>query len=446
MFVTTLVLQNFRNYENLALALSPTLNIFLGPNAQGKTNLLEAIYYASLTHSHRTRRDGDLIRFGQPAGCIQLAFSRAGVKNRIDIRLPRAGRRKIALNGQAARPRELIGCLTTVLFSPEDLFLIKGAPQGRRRFLDSELSQASPAYYHELLTYNHLLQQRNALLKRIRENHAPESLLDPWDPQLAASAAKIARKRQAAVQKLDALARRVQQSITSAGTGASETLTLAYEFHGADEAPALASFVSARATDDPAAAGRNVGWNVATNNVGKNNVGTNDVGTNNVGWNVATNDVGTNVVTNADASRVTASRTPDVTSALELWYNKRLEARRSLDILRGATSVGPHRDDLALTVDGVDLRAYGSQGQQRTGALALKLSELAFLKSETGEAPVLLLDDVMSELDADRRQALLAYLDREHIQTIITATDAAYFPKEDFGTVFYVKGGKVERG
>ena len=401
MQVTALHLQNFRNYADLTLALSPSLNIFLGPNAQGKTNLLEAVYYASLTHSHRTRQDHDLIRFQQPAALLQLAFSRAGVPSRLDIQIPAQGRRKILLNGQPVRPRELIGTLNTVLFSPEDLALIKGAPAGRRRFLDRELSQASPAYYHELLTYNHLLQQRNTLLKEIKEHRASPHLLDPWDPQLAASAAKIAAKRQDAVQKLQTLANTMQQSIS----GDAETLALAYEFHGAEETPTLAS--------------------------------------------VAAENERTCLEAPADTMNATEAVNPavsaasDVTRDLELWYNKRLEARRSLDILRGVTSVGPHRDDLALTVNGIDLRAYGSQGQQRTGALALKLAELEFLHEETGEYPILLLDDVMSELDAGRRRALLAFLAREKIQTIITATDAAYFPKERFGTMFHVKDGTI---
>jgi len=405
MQVTTLHLQNFRNYAELTLALSPSLNIFLGPNAQGKTNLLEAVYYASLTHSHRTRQDHDLIRFQQPAALLQLAFSRAGVGSRLDITIPAQGRRKILLNGQPVRPRELIGTLNTVLFSPEDLALIKGAPAGRRRFLDRELSQASPAYYHELLTYNHLLQQRNTLLKEIREHRASPHLLDPWDPQLAASAAKIAARRQDAVQKLQALANTMQQSIS----GDAETLALAYEFHGAEETPTLASMV-------------------ATENERTRSTAQADT---------------TPAMNATEAVDPAVSGAPNVTRTLELWYNKRLEARRSLDILRGVTSVGPHRDDLALTVNGIDLRAYGSQGQQRTGALALKLAELEFLHAETGEYPILLLDDVMSELDAGRRRALLAFLAREQIQTIITATDAAYFPKERFGTMFHVKNGII---
>lgn len=363
MFVRGITLKHYRNYGELSLAFDPNLNVFLGANAQGKTNIIEAVYYASLGRSHRTHQDNDLIQWEAPAASLRLAYERLGVENTLEIAFVRGKRRKITQNGQTIRPKELVGGLNTVFFSPEDLFLIKGAPAGRRHFLDAEISQASPSYYHELLQYNHIVQQRNGLLKRIRERRAPASMLDIWDAQLAASAAKLVAKRLEAVRKLHMLANLMQRKIS----GSKENLSLTYEIHGLEE----------------------------------------------------------------------------VTENLETWYNKKLEERHELDILRGVTSIGPHRDDLAIAVNGIDLRAYGSQGQQRTGALALKLAELEFLRSETGEYPILLLDDVMSELDASRREALLAFLQREHIQTIITATDAAYFPREDFGTVYHVENGDV---
>ena len=410
MQVTALHLKNFRNYAELTLALSSGINIFLGANAQGKTNILEAICYASLGRSHRTHQDSDLIRFSEPAGILQLAFSRRDVPNRIDIELPRKGRRKLLLNGQSIRPKDLVGSLNTVLFSPEDLFLIKGAPAGRRHFLDSEISQASPAYYHELLTYNRLLQQRNTLLKRIREHHATPALLASWDPQLAASAAKITKKRQEAIKKLHMLANLMQRKIS----GSKENLSLTYEIHGLERNDSI--FERQRETIR----------NPLSRSVDS------------VGSPLPPDTKKTSTIEQPPTSN-------QVTSPLESWYNKRLEERHELDILRGVTSVGPHRDDLAMAVNGIDLRAYGSQGQQRTGALALKLAELEFLRSETGEYPILLLDDVMSELDASRREALLAFLQREHIQTIITATDAAYFPRNDFGTVYHVENGNVTK-
>jgi len=422
MQVTNLRLKNFRNYADLTLALSSGINIFLGANAQGKTNILEAICYASLGRSHRTHQDSDLIRFSEPAGILQLAFSRRDVPNRIDIELPRKGRRKLLLNGQSIRPKDLVGSLNTVLFSPEDLFLIKGAPAGRRHFLDSEISQASPAYYHELLTYNRLLQQRNTLLKRIREHHAASALLAPWDPQLAASAAKITKKRQEAVKKLHMLANLMQRKISNS----KENLSLTYEIHGLENNESQSLLSDERHDRNGTVFESQRGFI----------------------RNPLSRSVDSVEAPLAPATKETSipAQTPpsnQVTSPLESWYNKKLEARRDLDILRGVTSVGPHRDDLAMAVNGIDLRAYGSQGQQRTGALALKLAELEFLRSETGEYPILLLDDVMSELDASRREALLAFLQREHIQTVITATDAAYFPRDDFGTVYHVENGDV---
>ncbi len=424
MQVTNLRLKNFRNYADLTLALSSGINIFLGANAQGKTNILEAICYASLGRSHRTHQDSDLIRFSEPAGILQLAFSRRDVPNRIDIELPRKGRRKLLLNGQSIRPKDLVGSLNTVLFSPEDLFLIKGAPAGRRHFLDSEISQASPAYYHELLTYNRLLQQRNTLLKRIREHHAASALLAPWDPQLAASAAKITKKRQEAVKKLHMLANLMQRKISNS----KENLSLTYEIHGLENNESQSLLSDERHDRNGTVFESQRGFI----------------------RNPLSRSVDSVEAPLAPATKETSipAQTPpsnQVTSPLESWYNKKLEARRDLDILRGVTSIGPHRDDLAMAVNGIDLRAYGSQGQQRTGALALKLAELEFLRSETGEYPILLLDDVMSELDASRREALLAFLQREHIQTVITATDAAYFPRDDFGTVYHVENGNVTK-
>ena len=370
MLVHAIALKNYRNYENLTLSLDEGINIFLGANAQGKTNLLEAICYASLGRSHRTHQDGDLIRFGQEAGSLQLAFSRFAAKSRLEFLFARGRRRKISLNGEPIRLKELVGTLNTVLFSPEDLFIIKGAPAERRRFLDGEISQASPAYYHELATYQRLVAQRNALLKRIRERRAAPAALAPWEPQLAASAARVTAKRLEVVRKLGMLANLMQRRIS-----------------GSQENLALSLVIDSSGGEAP----------------------------------------------------------PTVTNALETWYNEKLQECRENDIARGATTVGPHRDDLMLAVNGVNLRSFGSQGQQRTGALSLKLSELEFLRSETGEYPILLLDDVMSELDADRRQALLAFLRKEHIQTIITATDAAYFPRAHLGTRYRVAAGQVAR-
>ena len=369
MQITELTLRSYRSYETLHLAFDPGVQIFLGANAQGKTNIIEALYYAAFGRSHRTSSDAELIRVGADGAHIGLSFRRHDVPGELSFTFARGARRRITYAGESLRQRDLVGILPMVLFSPEDLFLVKGAPALRRRYLDAELSQASPAYYGELLRYTRILKQRNAVLKDIRERLAAPEELPPWDAQLARSAAYIVTRRIAAVAQLGALSARVQ-AVLAAG----EELALAYEIAGA---------------------------------------GAEDFAED------------------------------DMTESLHLWYNKMLCEGRARDIARAATGVGPHLDDLVLRVGGMSLRSYGSQGQQRTGALALKLAELFYLQENIGEAPILLLDDVMSELDADRRRALLDFIRHEHIQTFITATDAAYFPAERMGTYRYVEAGTV---
>ena len=369
MQITELTLRSYRSYETLHLAFDPGVQIFLGANAQGKTNIIEALYYAAFGRSHRTSSDAELIRVGADGAHIGLSFRRHDVPGELSFTFARGARRRITYAGESLRQRDLVGLLPMVLFSPEDLFLVKGAPALRRRYLDAELSQASPAYYGELLRYTRILKQRNAVLKDIRERLAAPEDLSPWDAQLARSAAYIVTRRIAAVAQLGALSARVQ-AVLAAG----EELALAYEIAGAR------------------------GEDFAED---------------------------------------------DMTESLHVWYNKMLCEGRARDIARAATGVGPHLDDLVLRVGGMSLRSYGSQGQQRTGALALKLAELFYLQENIGEAPILLLDDVMSELDADRRRALLDFIRHEHIQTFITATDAAYFPAERMGTYRYVEAGTV---
>lgn len=369
MQITELTLRSYRSYETLHLVFDPGVQIFLGANAQGKTNIIEALYYAAFGRSHRTSSDAELIRVGADGAHIGLSFRRHDVPGELSFTFARGVRRRITYAGESLRQRDLVGLLPMVLFSPEDLFLVKGAPALRRRYLDAELSQASPAYYGELLRYTRILKQRNAVLKDIRERLAAPDDLSPWDAQLARSAAYIVTRRIAAVAQLGALSARVQ-AVLAAG----EELALAYEIAGA---------------------------------------GAEDFAED------------------------------DMTESLHVWYNKMLCEGRARDIARAATGVGPHLDDLVLRVGGMSLRSYGSQGQQRTGALALKLAELFYLQENIGEAPILLLDDVMSELDADRRRALLDFIRHEHIQTFITATDAAYFPTERMGTYRYVETGTV---
>ena len=363
MRVKKLILRNFRNYVNLNLTFTQNINIFIGSNAQGKTNILEAIHLCAMGQSHRTHVEHELIRWQEEAAMIDIHFSRQDVDNRLTLRLSKSKNKGILLNDCNIKPRELIGSLNVVLFSPEDLFLIKGAPAGRRHFLDGEISQASPNYYCQLVQYNRIILQRNNLLKKIRENKAKQDILESWDEQLSKTASFIILKRLEAVKKLAMLANLMHRKITNN----KENLALTYSCHGSDS------------TD--------------------------------------IND-------------------------FQGWYLQKLKEQKKEDIFRGSTSVGPHRDDLIINVNGVNLRTFGSQGQQRTGALALKLAELEFIKSETREYPVLLLDDVMSELDAARREQLLSFI-REKIQTFITATEERYFPEQKIGKYYRVENGTV---
>jgi DNA replication and repair protein RecF len=366
MRINKLSLHNFRNYRELNLAAEDNVNIFLGDNAQGKTNIIEAIYYAALGCSHRTNSDSNLIFWQEDEALVNIGFSRLGVENKLQIKFFQKKRKEIIYNDHTIRLKELIGSLNAVLFSPEDLALIKGAPQGRRRFLDGEISQASPAYYENLIKYNRVLAQRNILLKKIREGSAKKALLESWDFQLSNLAAAIVKKRLEAVKKLNMLANLMHRKISKNKEG----LEISYLLAGAAET---------------------------------------------------------------------------IPQDLVLWYNNKLSEAFPSDVAHGSTAIGPHRDDIIFKVNDINLKEFGSQGQQRTGILALKLAELEFIKSETGEYPILLLDDVMSELDKDRREQLLLFI-REKIQTFITATDRSYFPEKVQGKYYYVSGGRVSGG
>ena len=361
MYVAEIFLKNWRNIAEINFRPDAATNIFLGRNAQGKTNILEAINFASLLRS-RAGKDTELIRWGQSTALARIKYFKAGVSHELAIEVSGERQRRILLDANPIRPRELVGKLNSVLFSPEDLFMFKGSPMGLRKFLDAQISQASSVYFLDLLKYNRIVEQRNVLLKKIRDESVKETELDLWDTQLAFAAEKVLSKRLSSVRKLNLLANAAQQKISSRG----ESLSIVYEMRGLDSEKDIAE------------------------------------------------------------------------NFFEL-----LRARRADDVRSGSTSKGPHRDDLKFFVNGRELKVFGSQGQLRTVALALKLSELQFLKSETGEYPLLLLDDVMSELDADRREMLLEFLRREEIQTLITATDRAYFPSQSFGKIFFIEAGRL---
>ncbi|MBR1580778.1 MAG: DNA replication/repair protein RecF [Selenomonadaceae bacterium] len=362
MHVNKIFLNNYRNYIEQTVEPVDGLNIFVGANAQGKTNLIESMEYAALGRSQRASKDVELIRWDQSSAVVRLSYQKFGVEHSIAFELNRQKPRRILLDDQPIRIRELIGKFNVVYFSPEDLFLIKGSPSNRRRFLDAEISQASPAYFNDLLNYNRVLAQRNALLKKIKDGVASSGGLALWDEQLANFSARIVVKRLEVVGKLSSIAGKIQSELSKG----SETLAIDYEAKGVN--------------------GSNFG--------------------------------------------------SGLTDELATRYHNTLNRLAGVDIARGTTTIGPHLDDLKFMINGRELRAFGSQGQQRTAVLALKLSELEFLNGETGTYPVLLLDDVMSELDSARRIELIDFLKRNRIQTFITAVGETYFD-HDLDAAFF---------
>ncbi len=331
-----LYLKNYRNIEDLELTLDPHVNIFYGQNAQGKTNLLESVYFCATGRSHRTSFDKECIRYDAEEAFIKLLYTRRK-QDSIEIHLRRNGRKAAAYNQAPVRKIEdLFGCLSVVMFSPEDLSLIKNGPASRRRFMDMEICQTDPVYLHTLKNYHKVLRQRNQLLKDLDAYHPDyEGSLYPWDQQLVAYGVRLIKMREIFIQKLSEKTRRIHDKI-SHGT---EMLTLSYE-------------------------------------------------------------------KNMEAD-------PD-------QFFEKLKSQAARDIILGSTHTGPHRDDIAMTIGERDVRTYGSQGQQRTTALSMKLAEMELMEEEIGTAPILLLDDVMSELDQDRQLHMIEYIER--CQTLITCT------------------------
>lgn len=351
MRATRLKLNYYRNYETLDLKPESGLNVIVGENAQGKTNAVEALFFCAFGRSHRTPRDQELINRGMSGAYVGLEAQTKSGERRIEMKLRAGERKKVFLDRlETKRTGELMGVINVVMFSPEDLELIKGAPAERRRFLDMELSQIRPAYYYRLQQYNSALKQRNALLKGEPGRERPTAVrelrdqLYVWDEQLAAAGADVMRMRMDFTRRLASVAEALHYRIS----GGRERLQVSYE-------------------------------------------------------------------ASVDASEYGGN----LRGALE----EVLYASAYEDIRRGYTTVGPHRDDLSVTFGGESVRTYGSQGQQRTAALSLKLSELQLLKEEKGEAPILLLDDVLSELDDPRQRALVEAM--EGCQCFLTCTSLA---------------------
>ncbi|MBO5167850.1 MAG: DNA replication/repair protein RecF [Phascolarctobacterium sp.] len=365
---------NFRNYGACNLDFSSMINVFYGQNAQGKTNILEAIFYSAFGMSHRTFTEEDLLKLGCKEMAVGVEYDSFSGLHEIKIKkFQQLGRNKkeIFLDGAKVKPKEHYGSLNAVMFSPEDLQLVKGEPSLRRRFFDMQIAQTDPIYYDLLVKYNRVVQQRNKLLKEIRDNEGSSAQLQPWNKEFIALATAIAKKRQLALEKLKVIAGEIYASIT----GNKEILTIKYELKA---------------------------------NNGELLYPENDF----EDW--------------------------------EIFYTQKLAERERIDILRGNTGIGPHRDDIVLLLNDMSLKSFGSQGQQRSGALALKLSQLEYVRREIGEFPILLLDDVMSELDNSRRAQLLMFIDGK-VQTFITVNDRELIPELAGNNYFEIVQGSVRK-
>lgn len=369
-----IALSSFRNYDELDLGFTSGLNIFVGNNAQGKTNLLEAIYLLSLGRSFRTTDDVDLIGWNKQLARVRAEVERETGEARIDIMLRRDGPKQVRVAGEKLnRIADLIGTVNTVIFAPDDLQLVKGSPGMRRRFLDAEIAQISPLYRHHFLRYQRILRQRNNLLKSIRAREAPKSVLEPWDVQLVTEGVIVAVKRAETVRRLATWAKKVHGELT----GGRERLNLVYRpFFAAENEMPIADWESRGYVHDR--------------------------------------------------------------------FERAMTERRGEELARAVTLVGPQRDDIAFMIGDVDARSFASQGQQRSAVLATKLAEIEFFKEEIGEYPILLLDDVMSELDDDRRAYFLNHVSGR-VNTFITTTNVRSFKPSVLNTasVFEIQRGTV---
>ncbi len=363
MRIDQLTLKNYRNYTECALRPCEGVTVLYGDNAQGKTNALEAVYLCCTGRSHRTSHDRELIMIGSDSAYVKCVGVRRDGAHDVEIAINQAGKRRVKVNGNVvSRSGELLGHITGVLFSPEDLRMVKDAPAVRRRFMDMEISQLRPAYYYALQRYNRALKQRNALLKELALGGKGADALDIWDRELSLSGAEIVCARGSFIKKLQKSAEHIHAAIS----GGKETLTLKYE-------PDAGSDKDAKET-----------------------------------------------------AQILKSA---------------LKAQAESDIRRGATGTGPHHDDVGIFIGDMDARFFASQGQVRTCALSLKLSEIELITDETGETPVLMLDDVMSELDPDRRRQLVDRL--EGVQTLITCTDRNDLAGANAGKLYKVENARL---
>ena len=359
MYIQSLELKNYRNYENLDITFDPHINILYGDNAQGKTNILEAIFLSATTKSHRGSKDSEIIRFEEQESHIRSYICKDEIAHKIDMHLKKNRSKGVAIDGLTIRKSsELFGMCNIIFFSPEDLGIIKNGPAQRRRFMDTELCQLDKIYLQYLAKYNKVLIQRNNLLKQINYNRDLLDTLPVWDAQLVQYGTYIIKRRAEFLKQLNTIIYDKHKQLT----GGLESICLEYD----------------------------------------NNI-------------------------------------------LVEQYSKALQDKRQQDLRNCNTSVGPHRDDIRFLVNDIDIRKFGSQGQQRTAALSLKLSEITIVQEQIKDSPILLLDDVLSELDANRQNYLLGSI--RDIQVIITCTGLNEFVNNrlSMDRVYEVVQGNVKQ-
>ena len=360
MYIKKIELKDFRNYEKLEASFNRNVNIFIGNNAQGKTNLLEGLYMNAMARSFKTSRDKELIRFGSEFCKVKITSFFDDDEHTTEIVINKDGKKGVKIDGvRISRTSELLDRVFIIIFSPEDMKIVKDEPEKRRRFIDRELCQVKPGYFSDLNNYRRVLRQRNTYLK---ENIIDPSILDIWDHELARYGAGVISRRKEFIERIDGISRKIHSSIS----GGRENLEVKYE-------------------------------------------------------------------ASVEASADTEKRFYEI-----------LKENEKDDVENRNTGKGPHRDDLRISADGVDLRRFGSQGQQRTAALSLKLSEIRLIEEEMGEKPILLLDDVLSELDNERQSYLINSLGGN--QLFITTADisgkvARSLPE---GKIFKIKDGEVD--
>ena len=352
MWIKKIKINNFRNYKTEEINLNKNINIFYGDNAQGKTNIIEAIFLGSIGKSYRTTKDKEMININANEAQVEIEYEKIDREGKIKINL--GNKKNIYINEiKIKKLSELLGKINIVIFNPDDINILKGGPQNRRRFLDIMISQLKPNYMYNLNLYLKTLEQRNNYLRQIREEHKDENILEVWDEELIKYADIIYNYRKEYIKKIKEKIKKIHHEIT--------------------------------------------------------------------------NDIEIEYITECDSKEK---------------YRNLLKERRKLDIIKGYTTKGIHRDDFMIYINKKKLDIYGSQGQHRTAILSLKLSELNIVKEEIGEEPILLLDDFMSELDKKRVKNFLDKI--ENTQVIITCTEKINIENKEI-LIYNVKEGKIRK-